>query len=235
MITFDGVSIGSVANVMIDDIIVSPIQYDDLTRQRAIQGGSVFVRSRAGTRTVAITFALLDENMVSRQEALLALSQWAKTDQEYKLELPGHPEHYLMAVCTAKPEPSLRQWWEAKLMLVFTCYSNPYWTSKTTKRIAGESTQKTIYIQGDAPPIVSIWRRNTSTFVRSFTIDDQTISFNDNLPQGDLYIYLNNQTATVNAVSAMQYFDPTSTFPIPHAGSQTITGQAYFDYVERWQ
>ena len=50
MIVFDSVSLDSVAKVMIEDVKVNPIQYDDVTRVRAISSGSVFVRSRAGTR-----------------------------------------------------------------------------------------------------------------------------------------------------------------------------------------
>lgn len=235
MIVFDGVSLDSVAKVDIDDVYVSPIQYDFITRPRAIRAGSDFVRSRAGARTITITFALLDDNMVNRQKSIMAITQWAKNDKEYKLELPGHPEHYLVATCTERPNPSLRQWWEGSLRLVFTCFDNPYWNSKYEKRYAGTSTPTTIFVQGDAPPIVRIYRRNASTFVRSFTIDSETISFNDSLPQGNLYIYLNDQTATVGDASAMQYFVPTSTFPTPHTGSQDITGQAYFYYRERWQ
>jgi phage-related protein len=106
MIVFDGKSLESVANVKIEDVRVSPIDYDPVTRPRAIRGGSEFVRNRAGTRTVAITFALLDDNKVSRQAQLLAISEWAKTDKEYRLDLPGHPNRFLMCVCTAKPEPT---------------------------------------------------------------------------------------------------------------------------------
>ena len=109
MIVYDGVDINSVAGVKIEDIRISPIDYDPVTRPRAIRAGSDFVRNRAGTRTVAITFALLNQDKISRQAALLALSQWAKTDKEYRLDLPGHPDLYLMCVCTSKPEPSMRQ------------------------------------------------------------------------------------------------------------------------------
>lgn len=75
MIVFDGVSLDSVAKVDIDDIYVSPIQYDFVARPRAIRGGSDFVRSRAGSRTITITFALLDNNMVNRQKTLMAISE----------------------------------------------------------------------------------------------------------------------------------------------------------------
>jgi hypothetical protein len=81
MIVFDGKDIGSVANVKIEDVRVSPIDYDPVSRPRAIRAGSDFIRNRAGTRTVAITFALLDDNKVSRQAQLMAISEWAKADK----------------------------------------------------------------------------------------------------------------------------------------------------------
>ena len=59
MIVYDGISLNSIAGVKVKDVQVSPIAYDEVTRPRAIRGGSVFVRSRAGTRTVAITFAFI--------------------------------------------------------------------------------------------------------------------------------------------------------------------------------
>ena len=120
MIVYNGISLNSVAGVKIKDIRVSPIRYEETARQRPIRSGSVFVRSRAGSRTVTITFGLLDEDPITRQASLMAISQWAKTDKEYRLELPGHPDHYLTAVCTDKPDPSLREWWESDLRLVFT-------------------------------------------------------------------------------------------------------------------
>ena len=70
MIVFDGISLNSVAGVKIKDVQVYPIEYDEVTRPRAIRAGSDFVRSRAGTRKVQITFGLLDDNMMeSKQES----------------------------------------------------------------------------------------------------------------------------------------------------------------------
>ena len=135
MIIYDGVSLESVADVKIEDVRVNPIAYEDVANPRAIRGGSDFVRSRAGTRTVIITFAVLENDEYTRQRMLMAISEWAKNDKEYRLEVPGHPEHYLVGKCTEKPDPSLRQWWESRLRLVFTCYDNPYWNSKGEKSV----------------------------------------------------------------------------------------------------
>lgn len=232
MIVYDGKSLNSVADVDIEDVRVSPIAYDEVTRPRAIRGGSDFVRSRAGTRTVAITFALLDDNKVSRQAALMAISEWAKNDKEYRLDLPGHPNHYLMAICTGKPEPSLRQWWESKLRLVFTCYENPYWNSIKEKSVAcGE----TFYALGDAPPLMRIERTlESQASNQSYAMGGNTITFST-IPAGNLVIDLDNQTADVNGSSIMQYYNVNSLFLVPKAGSMSVTGTGTVKYRERWQ
>lgn len=236
MIVFDGVSLDSVANVKIEDIRVSPIQYDEITRPRAIRGGSVFIRSRAGTRTIAITFALLDDNKINRQAALMAVSGWAKNDREYRLELPGHPEYYLMAICTGKPEPSLRQWWEGKLRLVFTCFENPFWNAKAEKPVACGSQ---IMILGNAEPLMRIERTvGSAVSNQSYSLDGNTMTFST-IPAGDMVIDLNQQTAYSDnngtITDLMQYYNPTGRFIIPRSGIVNITGTGTVKIRERWQ
>ena len=233
MIIFDGISLNSVADVKIEDVRVNPIQFDEVTRPRAIHGGSDFVRSRAGTRTIAITFALLDDDKINRQRSLMAISQWAKNDKEYKLELPGHPEHYLMAICTDKPDPSLRQWWESKLRLVFTCYDNPYWNAKGEKSVACGTS---FHVLGDAPPLMRIERTVSGSAVsdQSYALDSRTITFST-IPVGDMVIDLNRQTAVVGTTDIMQYYNVNSKFLIARTGTQTITGTGTVKYRERFQ
>lgn len=237
MIVFDGVSLNSVAKVDIDDVYVSPVQYDFVARPRAIRSGADFVRSRGGSRTVTITFALLDNNMVSRQKALLAISEWAKDDKEYKLELPGHPEHFLMAVCTGKPGPSLRQWWESSLRLIFTCYDNPFWNAKAEKSVACGTAA---FILGDAPPLMRIERTVSGSSVsnQSYTLDGKTITLST-IPVGNMTIDLNKQLAySVNGSTTtdlMQYYNMNSKFLIPRTGSVNISGTGTVKYRERWQ
>ena len=232
MIGFDGISLDSVAGVKIKDVQVFPIEYDEVTRPRAIRAGSDFVRSRAGTRKVQITFGLLDDNMNNRQAALMAISQWAKNDKEYKLELPGHPDHYLMALCTDKPEPSLRQWWESKLRLVFTCIENPFWNAKNEKSVAC-GTQFTAL--GDAPPLMRIERTlGSAASNQSYALDGRTMTFTS-IPAGSMVIDLDNQTAYVGSTNIMQYYNVNSKFLIPRIGVQTISGTGTVKYRERWQ
>ena len=232
MIVFDDADIRSVADVKIEDIRVSPVEYNDVTRPRAISPGSVFVRERIGTRSVAVTFAVLTQNRLQRQAELMGISQWAKTDKEYKLLLPNYPEHYLMAVCTAKPEPSLRQWWESKLRLVFTCYDNPFWNSISEK---SASCGTAFMVMGDAPPLMRIERTlSGEASDQSYALDGNTMTFST-IPAGDMTIDLNRQTAAVGTTDIMQYYNVNSKFLIPRTGSQTITGTGTVKYRERWQ
>lgn len=232
MIIYDGVSIESVADVKIEDVRVSPIQFDEVTHPRAIRGGSDFVRSRAGTRTVAVTFALLDDDQINRQKKLDAISVWAKNDKEYKLVLPGHPERYLMAICSGLPEPSLRQWWESKLRLVFTCYDNPYWNSIGEKSVACGSD---FFVLGDAPPLMRIERTlSVSASNQSYAFDGKTMTFST-IPAGDMVIDLEIQTAVVGNTSIMQYYTFDSRFLIPKVGGMKITGTGTVKYRERWK
>ena len=232
MIIFDGVDIQSVAGVKIEDIRVSPVENLPVTRTRAISPGSVFVRNRYGTRTVAVTFALLSEDRNQRMASLMAVSEWAKTDKEYKLELPGYPNHYLMAVCTGKPEPSMRQWWEAKLRLVFTCFENPFWNDRLEKSVACGTAFR---VMGDAPPLMRIDRSlSGAASNQSYGLNGNTITFSS-IPAGNLVIDLNNQTAAVGNTSIMGNYNVNSRFLIPKTGIQTVTGIGTVKWRERWQ
>lgn len=233
MIVFDGVSLNSVANVKIEDIRISPIKLNPVARPRAIRGGSDFVRMRDGERTVTITFALQDMNIANRHLSLMAISKWAKSDKEYRLELPNDPNKYLMCVCTAKPEPSTRQWWEAKLRLVFTCFDNPYWTSKKEYSVACGTA---FSVLGDVPPLMRIERTVSGSAAsnQSYSNGTQTMTFTT-IPVGNMVIDLNNQTAAVGTTSIMQYYNPTGSFIIPKTGVQTISGTGTVKYRERFE
>jgi phage-related protein len=248
MIVFDGVALEDIAPVRVEDIRVSPVEMNATTRARAIFPGSQFVRMRYGTRTVTVTFAVQVENLLARQAALLAISEWAKSDNAYKLELPHQVDKYLECVCTGKPEPSLRQWWEAKLRLVFTCYDNPFWTSKIEKQVVVNTN---FYVFGDAMPLMRI-ERDVSTAVSAtqrYDIGDRYIRLSA-LPVGKMVLDLNKQTitstsgsTTTNIVENVIVATSTmkSAFPIPEIGNTRVTantsgsGTSIVYYRERWQ
>lgn len=232
MIVYNGRDIRSVANVKIEDITVSPIQINPVARERAIQFGADFVRNRGGTRTVTVSFALLDSNIEQRQRGLLYLSEWAKTDKEYQIELQSQPLYYLTGVCTQKPDMTTRKWWENKLKLVFTCFDNPFWTS-IAEKTASFGTQFLVY--GDAPPLMRIERTlSAAASNQSYSDGTNTMTFST-IPAGSLVIDLNKQTAAVGNSSIMQYYAPAGKFIIPKAGAQTLTGTGTIKYRERFE
>lgn len=232
MIFYNGIALENIAPVMVEDIRVSPIQLNPVVRPRAMQFGSEFVRMCGGERTVTITFAVLEQNKTIRHEHLMNISKWAKTDKEYKIELPTDPVRCLYGVCTAKPEPSTRQWFESKLRLTFTCFSNPFWTSKAEKSVAC-GTQ--FIALGDAPPLMRIERTlSGAASNQSYSNSIETMTFSS-VPVGNMVIDLNKQTAKVGSTDIMQYYQPSGHFLIPRVGVQTITGTGTVKYKERWE
>lgn len=229
MIIFDGIDLASVANVKIEDINVGPIQQSPVARARVIRGGAQFIRPHDGTRVVTVTFQIPEENPVVREQTVLNLTAWAK-QYPCKLELPFAPDKYLMAACTELPNPSARQWWQI-LRLVFTCF-DPYWISKAEKSVAC-GTQ--FIALGDAPPLMRIERTVSAALSNeSYGLDSNQIGFTT-IPAGGMVIDLNNQTAAVNDVSIMQYYDPSGRFLIPRTGIQTVVGTGTVKYRERWK
>ena len=231
MIIYDGISLESVAPVKIEDIKVSPVEINVIERPRAIAAGSEFIRTRYGQRSVVITFGILEEDRSKREAALLRISMWAKSDKEYRLDLPNYPGMYITAICTDKPEPSYRQWWEAKLRLVFTCINDPFWNSIEEKSIGCGNA---FFALGDAPPRIRIEHTFAST-ASNKTYSDGTNSIKfSSVPAGTMVIDLNAQIATVGNDSIMSNYKIDSSWIIPKAGQTTISGTGTVKYRERW-
>ena len=231
MIIYNGVALETVAPVMVEDVRVSPIQMSAVARQRPIRWGSDFVRLGGGSRTVAVTFALIDENPESRAERLAAVTRWARSDTPVRLEVPGHIGRHIECLCTSLPEPSTRQWWESKLRLVFTTFDNPYWTDNAERTAACGTA---FYAEGTAPPLMRIEATLTGTG-NNVTYSDgtNTMAFTG-LGAGALVIDLDKQTAALGGVSVMSAYGFNSRFIIPRAGRQTITGTGTVKFVQRW-
>lgn len=236
MITFNGVSLEQVAPVKIVDVHVSPIKMTATARERPIAWGADYVRMRGGNRTVSIDFALLTMERSKRMDELAAIVRWARTDEPKKLTISERRGQYLEVICTALPEPSLRQWWESKLRIVFTTMDNPYWTSNTEKTVACGTA---FFAMGDAPPLMRIERTLSAatTATQTYANGSQSMAFSQ-LPAGKLVIDVNKQLATVTSgtttTNVMQYYTFGSRFLMPKSGSQTITGTGTVYWRERW-
>lgn len=232
MILFNGVALEQVAPVKIVDILVSPIKMSATARQRPVTWGADFVRMTGGSRTVTIEFALLTQGADTRQTQLQEITRWARSDTPARLEIPNRRGVYLEAICTALPEPSLRQWWESKLRIVFTTFDNPFFTSITEKTVDC-GTEFTVL--GDAPPLMRITRTlNGREYNQAYSNGTETMTFSE-IFTGYLRIDLNRQTAVVTNTSIMQFFEFGSKFIIPRTGTQTITGNGVVRWRERWE
>lgn len=232
MILYNGMALEQVAPVKIVDILVSPIQMTATARQRPVTWGADFVRMTGGSRTVSIEFALLTDNRDTRQAQLLEITRWARSDAPGRLETPNRRGVYLEAICTALPSPSLRQWWESKLRIVFTTYDNPYWTSIGEKSAACGTQFAAL---GDAPPLMRIERTLAAAASnQTYGNGSESMTFST-IPAGTLVIDLNRQTAAVGNTSIMQYYAFGSAFLLPRTGIQTITGTGTVKWRERWE
>lgn len=232
MIIFDHVEMTDVAPVKIEDITVSPIALSPVARQRAIEFGADFVRMGGGTRTVTISFALLDANNADREAEMQAIRDWAKINGEYTLELPEFANKHLECVCTSFPDHSYRKWWENKLKLTFTCFNNPYWTSNEVIEVPCGTL---FSIGGSAQPLMTIERSGVVPLTNQSYSNGTNIMTFSSIPAGSMVIDLNRQTAAIGSTSIMRYYVPTSSWIVPKIGAyQNITGAGTVKYRERW-
>lgn len=232
MIKFNGKDLTDRIPVKIEDIVVSPIRLNPVARSRATGYGEVFVRQGGTTRTVTISFALLEMDLAEREKAMLNLREWAFTETEKNLSLPQFDNKHLECICTQFPEHSYRKWWESKLRLQFTCYNNPFWTSDELVEVKCGAT---FSIGGNATPLVTIERNGSSTLKNQvYASKSESMTFST-IPAGQLVIDLNNQTAAIGKTSIMQYYQPSSKWIKPKVGAnQVITGAGTIKYRERW-
>ena len=231
MIYFRGIALENVAPVKIEDIRVSPISLSVTARQRPVGYGAEFVRIGGGSRSVQITFALLVQDISERMAFIQHITDWARSDTEGELIIPDKTGVYLSCICTALPEPSMRQWWESKLRLTFTTFDNPFWTSTVERNIACGNAFNVV---GSAPPLMRIYKnRNRSGSNQSYSDGTNTMTFST-IPAGEMVIDLNRQTAAVGGTSIMQYYSFSSSFIPPVTGIQTITGNGTVSWRERW-
>ena len=230
MIYFHGIALESVAPVMIEDIRISPIIQAPVARDRPLNAGQTFIRTHEGTRSVCITFAIMEQNPDTRQRYIEAVTAWALTEAPAAMQLPNHTGKLLDVLCTGLPEPSTRQWWESRLNLNFTAF-DPYFYDITEKSAACGSA---FTVLGNAPPKMRITYTLSAQGDLTYSDGTNTMAFTS-VPAGDLTIDLNKQTARVGSTSIMSCLSFASRFIIPKTGAQTITGSGTVRWRERWQ
>ncbi len=230
MIIFNGAALESIAPVKIEDIRIGPIIQTPVARDRPIRAGAAFIRAHEGTRSVNVTFALMVEDAQTRQQYLDAITTWALSEQPAPLLLPNHTGRMLRALCTGLPEPSMRQWWEARLNLAFTAYDPFFYAVEEKSAACGDA----FYIRGNGTPEVRITATLAAQTDPTDTDGTNTMTCTDG-PAGELEINLTKQTARVDGVSIMDCVGFTSRFIIPKTGANTITGTGTVRWREAWQ
>ena len=232
MIVFNGVDLTDTIPVQIEDILVSPIQLIPVARERPIQYGADFIRMSGGTRSVSVTFALLEMNSTERENAMQDLRDWANIGKEYVLELPQFTNRHLECAVTQFPDYSYRKWWENNLQIVFTCFDNPYWTSNQQIEVPCGTL---FSIGGNAQPLMQIVRSGTTALSnQTYSNGSESMTFTQ-IPVGNLVIDLNRQTAAIGSTSIMKNYQPTSKWIVPKIGAnQRINGVGNVRYRERW-
>lgn len=231
MLLFNGVAFEDVAAVNIVDIVVSPITQAVTAVDRAVVPGADFVRIRGKTRTITVTFVLLDQDRDARCESMEAIRRWAASDKPQRLMLPDRIGQYIDAICTTFPQLSIREWWEVG-KIVFTSYE-PFFTG-TAENSSACGTP--FMVHGSQPPHMEI-RATLSAAVQNpaWSNGAQTITLNGSIGPGQLVIDLERQTITLNGNSIMSaYAFPASDFFAPVLGYNNITGQGRVYWRERW-
>ena len=230
MIYYRGKALESVAPVMIEDIRISPVAQMPVVRDRPLQAGAAFIRAHEGTRSVNITFSIIEQNYHLRRRHIEAVTAWAVSDTPAPMQLP-YTGRLLDVICTGLPDPSTRQWWEQRLNLTFTAY-DPFFYDIAEKTAACGTA---FTVLGDEPPKMRIVRTlSEAASDQSYSDGNSTMTFST-IPAGELVIDLNKQTAAVDGVSIMQYYALTSQFIPPRTGAQTITGTGSVKWIERWR
>ena len=228
-ILYNDKALESVAPVDIVDITVSPAQMQVVARDRPIRAGAEFVRRKDNTRSIEITFALLEQDNDARMRSIQAIYAWARLGDIGQLRLP-HFRGYINAACTALPSPSLRMWWESRLRITFTCY-DPYWYDDLEHSVSCGTEFVAI---GSVAPLMRI--ENTFSAAASnvaYSDGTHTMTFSE-IPAGKLVIDLEKQTAQVGTTSVMDKYAFGSSFIVPYCGNMTITGTGTVFWRERW-
>lgn len=233
MLLFNGEALEDIAPVKIVDIVVSPISMAVTSVDRAVRAGADFVRIRGKTRTVTVTFALLEQNQPARALYMQAIRRWAASTKPGKLLLPDRVGQYLSCICTTFPQLSVREWWEVGQM-VFTAY-DPFFTQTNEN---SSPCGMAFLVQGSQAPHMEIRSTLTAAIQNpSWTWNGaQTISLAGAIGPGTLVIDLEQQTITLNNASIMDaYVFPASTFFSPQLGYNNITGSGRVYWRERWE
>ena len=232
MVTFDGIILTEILpQIAFVNISIGSPSIETTTRDMPGRPGSFYVRNRYGTRNVVITLSLELPDELSRSTARNALFAWCSKTEPKWLQLEQVPGRHLIAVCTALPDFSVRDWWE-DLQIIFTAI-DPFFVDDTEKSV---NVGETFTISGDANALAVIRQTQIEGATNpKWIIDTGAFVQLDALINGDIVIdfdafYIENDGAPISSQLTLdsRFFD----FP---PGSHTVTGDGGAGGVVYWR
>ena len=234
MVEFNGIEINQVAPVNVLDVVISAAPVNVATLDVPLLVGSKFVRRKIGTRTVTVTFVLMEEDEEARRRYLADIVEWATSDQEQVLKSTPDANGHLMAVCSQYPEQSSKQYWEV-LTLAFTA-SDPRYieNNEHTESASGE-----ISVTKKQAPLFRIEQTISSAISdATWRLGSEFVKLSGQVSPGKLVIDFDRESVTLNGESVAEKVTIDSTFFKLSQGKNKIVcengagGSAYWR--ERW-
>lgn len=208
MVEFNGIEINEVAPVNVLDVVISAAPVNVAMLDVPLAVGSKFVRRKIGTRTVTVTFVLMEEDEEARRGYIADIVDWATSDREQVLKSTPDANGHLMAVCSQYPEQSSKQYWEV-LTLEFTA-SDPRYVENNEHTASATSK---ITVQKKQSPLFRI-EQNISSAISSPTwrLGSEFVKLEGQVSPGNLVIDFERESVTLNGESIAEKVTIDSTF-----------------------
>lgn len=217
-IYFNEIQMQTVAPVKIIDIVIGAPEVLTVAKERPLRDGALYVRRTRGTRSIGITFTLLEQNPAQRRQYIHALTEWAQSQTPQKLRLCTEPLGYLNAVCTSYPTQSSNEYWEP-LKMTFTAF-DPYFHGP---EIVQAVNMPVLVKSSDAPSIKIVQQINSPLTNPAWTMNAESLTLVGTVGVGELIIDFDKQTITLNGASLMSQLTIGSVFFDLQQGSNVIS------------
>lgn len=207
MVEFDGVQIESVAPVKLDDVFISAPSVELTTQSVPLMDGVRFVRSKRGTRTVTVPFAVMEDNEEIRRNHIKAVTEWATSKGLCTLRTSQEKNGYLLAVCSQLPDESSKKFWDI-MTLAFVAV-DPCYIENTEH---SQNVTAAVNLTGKEAPMIRIEQTVSSVLTNPTWRCGETHITLSRVTAGRLIIDLYSQTITLNGESIMEQMTIDSDF-----------------------
>lgn len=231
MVSFNGVRLDAVAPVRILDGVDNAATVALVLRERVVSNGAYFAQRRLSTMKEVVTFTLPVSDSAKRESYMRAIRAWCTTTAPAPLLMPKYDGLYTMAICSAMPTRSARDWWE-ELTIEFVvpepCYIE-------AARHINVLSAIPFTVEGTYNPLAQIkYTVPASTSDLTWTLDGVTFSLAGVVATGELVIDLNTKTATVAGASVLGQIPLSQDIPDLSPGVHVLTGNGSLLWQTRW-